>query len=254
MNMNDDPRALRQAQNAETQRIRRANCSSLEEEYNHRCARRVIPGVQEHKSAQWAAARDDGVTREHESAQRAAARDDGVTSQNKNNQRRARRIIPGVREHESAQRLAARDKPGVREYKAAQQSAARDEPGVREHESAQRAATRKEPGVREHESEQRAAAREEPGVWEHESEQQAAAREDIGGTSMSEDRSNEAPNQNCVICLRIIDVNDCRSSMRTQCNHIFHRDCLERWMEEKVRFWFGLSYDGEWTSCLPKKL
>ena len=103
MNMNDDPRALRLAQNAETQRIQCANRGSLEEEYNHRHARHVIPGVQEHESAQQAAARDDGVTREHESAQRAAARDDGVTRQNENNQRWARRVIPGVREHESAQ-------------------------------------------------------------------------------------------------------------------------------------------------------
>jgi hypothetical protein len=71
---------------------------------------------------------------------------------------------------------------------------------------------------------------------------------------MSEDRSNEAPNQNCVICLCIIDVNDRRSSMHTQCDHIFHRDFLERWMEEKVRFRFGLSNDGECTFCLPKKL
>jgi hypothetical protein len=39
MNMNDDPRALQRAQNAETQRIRRANLGSLEEEYNHRRAR-----------------------------------------------------------------------------------------------------------------------------------------------------------------------------------------------------------------------
>jgi hypothetical protein len=68
MNLNDDPRALRQAQNAETQRIGhakrgsleeeyqraqnaetqrigRANRGSLEEEYNHRRARRIIPGV-----------------------------------------------------------------------------------------------------------------------------------------------------------------------------------------------------------------
>ena len=79
MNMNDDPRELQRAQNAETQRIQHANRGSLEEEYNHRCARRVIPGVQE-----------------HESAQRAVARDDGVTRQNENNQRRARRVIPGV--------------------------------------------------------------------------------------------------------------------------------------------------------------
>ncbi len=78
MNMNDDPRALRRA-NAERQRIRRANRGSLEEEYNHRRARRVIPGVQE-----------------HETAQRLAARDDGVTRQNENNQRRSRRNAPGV--------------------------------------------------------------------------------------------------------------------------------------------------------------
>jgi hypothetical protein len=46
MNLHDDPREMRRAQNAETQRIRRANRrGSLEEEYNHRRARRAIPGV-----------------------------------------------------------------------------------------------------------------------------------------------------------------------------------------------------------------
>ncbi len=120
MNMNDDPRALRRAQNAETQRILRANCGSLEEEYNHCHARRLIPGVREHESAQRAAARDNGVTREHESARRAAARDDGVTRQNENNQRRARRVIPDVREHESAQQAAARDDGMTREHESAQ--------------------------------------------------------------------------------------------------------------------------------------
>jgi hypothetical protein len=60
--------------------------------------------------------------------------------------------------------------------------------------------------------------------------------EDTGGTSMSEERSNEAPNQKCVICLRIIDVNNCKGSMHAPCDHIFHRDCLKRWTEEKVRF------------------
>ncbi len=59
MNSNDDPRALQRAQNAETQRIRRANRGSLEEEYNHCCARRAIPGVQEHESAQRAVAREE---------------------------------------------------------------------------------------------------------------------------------------------------------------------------------------------------
>ena len=76
MNLNDDPRALQRAQNAETQRMRRANRGSLEEENNHRCARCVIPGVQEGKSAQRAAARVEPDVREHESAQQAVAREE----------------------------------------------------------------------------------------------------------------------------------------------------------------------------------
>jgi hypothetical protein len=82
MNLNDDPRALQRAQNAETkrkqranrgsleiknnraqnaetQRKRRANRGSLEEEYNHRCTRWAIPGVQEHESAQRAVVREE---------------------------------------------------------------------------------------------------------------------------------------------------------------------------------------------------
>jgi hypothetical protein len=51
--------------------------------------------------------------------------------------------------------------------------------------------------------------------------------EDTGGTSMSKERSYEAPNQKCVICFDIIvDVNDCDASVISPCNHIFHRDCL----------------------------
>ncbi len=60
--------------------------------------------------------------------------------------------------------------------------------------------------------------------------------EDTGGTSMSKERSNEAPYQECVICFGIIDVNDCDASMRSPCDHIFHRECLLKWMQEKVRF------------------
>ena len=59
MNLHADPRALRQAQNAETQRIQRAICGSLEEKYNHRRARRAIPGVREHESAQRLVAREE---------------------------------------------------------------------------------------------------------------------------------------------------------------------------------------------------
>ncbi len=85
MNFHADPRALRRAQNAETQRMRRANRGSLEEENNQRRARRIIPGVMY-----------------RESAQRAAAREDGVTRQNENNQQRSRRNAPGAVERESA--------------------------------------------------------------------------------------------------------------------------------------------------------
>ncbi len=103
MNFHADPRALRRAQNAETQRMRRSNHGSLEEENNQHRARRIIPGVQEHKSAQ-----------------RAAAREDGVTRQNENNPRRSRRNAPGAVEGESTQQAAAREEPGVREHESAQ--------------------------------------------------------------------------------------------------------------------------------------
>ncbi len=96
MNLHADPRALQRAQNAETKRMRRANRGSLEEENDQHHARRIIPGV-----------------REHESAQRAAARADGVTRQNENNQRRSRRNAPGAVERESTQQSAAREEPGV---------------------------------------------------------------------------------------------------------------------------------------------
>ncbi len=59
MNLHADPRALQQAQNAETQRMQCANCGGLEEENNHRRARCVIPGVQEGESAQRATAREE---------------------------------------------------------------------------------------------------------------------------------------------------------------------------------------------------
>jgi hypothetical protein len=64
-----------------------------------------------------------------------------------------------------------------------------------------------------------------------------STEEDTGGTSMSKERSNEAPYQECVICHGIIvDVNDRKASVITPCRHIFHRDCFFRWTEEKVRF------------------
>jgi hypothetical protein len=46
--------------------------------------------------------------------------------------------------------------------------------------------------------------------------------------------------EDCEICHTNIDLNDRSTFMKTQCKHIFHRICLERWFLAKVRFliWF----------------
>ncbi len=108
------------------------------------------------------------------------------------------------------------------------------EPGVQ---TAQRSAATIGPGVREHERAHRAVAKKEAVLPEHASALQAAAREDIAGTSMSNNSLNEDPaGWDCAICPEPIDLNDHSSIIRTHCNHIFHRTCLERWMTVKVRF------------------
>ncbi len=59
MNSHADPRALGRAQNAETQRMQRADHGRSEEENNQQCARHVIPGVIERESAQQLVAREE---------------------------------------------------------------------------------------------------------------------------------------------------------------------------------------------------
>jgi len=61
---------------------------------------------------------------------------------------------------------------------------------------------------------------------------------------MSEDRPSETPTLDCVICYNEIDVNDRKGYMLAPCDHIFHRQCLEQWMEIKVSFTLG-SPDGD---------
>jgi hypothetical protein len=108
------------------------------------------------------------------------------------------------------------------------------EPGIR---TAQQSAALMGPGIREHDRAQCAVAGGETVVPEHAPARHAAAREDIAGTSMSKNNSNEDPEEfNCSICWNSIDLNDRSCVMRNQCKHIFHRICLERWMDEKVRF------------------
>jgi hypothetical protein len=90
------------------------------------------------------------------------------------------------------------------------------EPGIR---TAQRSAAPIGPGAREHVRAHHAVAGGETVVPEHTSALQAAAREDFG--------------EDCTICLTIIEGDN---RMRTQCNHTFHRNCLEIWMRHRVSF------------------
>jgi hypothetical protein len=76
MHSHADPRSLRRAQNAETQRMQCTKRSRVE------CDR----------------------IREHESAQQAATRVDATRREEENDQRRSRCLMPGVLERESAQR------------------------------------------------------------------------------------------------------------------------------------------------------
>ncbi|KAL7540462.1 hypothetical protein ACHAXR_012924 [Thalassiosira sp. AJA248-18] len=59
------------------------------------------------------------------------------------------------------------------------------------------------------------------------------AEDVVRTTSMSEDR-RDAPTLDCVICYNEIDVNDRQGYMLAPCDHIFHRHCLEQWMDVKM--------------------
>ncbi len=60
------------------------------------------------------------------------------------------------------------------------------------------------------------------------------SRSDEATGTMSTE-TNETPTLDCVICYNEIDVNDRKGYMLAPCDHIFHRQCLEQWMEVKVR-------------------
>jgi hypothetical protein len=44
----------------------------------------------------------------------------------------------------------------------------------------------------------------------------------------------DRPTIDCVICHNPIDITDRRSYMLSPCDHIFHKSCLEQWMEVKM--------------------
>mmetsp|Transcript_19962 Transcript_19962/g.39989 ORF Transcript_19962/g.39989 Transcript_19962/m.39989 type:complete len:1152 (-) Transcript_19962:1460-4915(-) len=54
-----------------------------------------------------------------------------------------------------------------------------------------------------------------------------------GTESMSEDTGEECT-LDCVICYNEIDVTDNKGYMLAPCDHIFHRECLEQWMDVKM--------------------
>jgi hypothetical protein len=60
-----------------------------------------------------------------------------------------------------------------------------------------------------------------------------------GTESMSEVTGEECT-LDCVICYNEIDVTDKKGYMLAPCDHIFHRECLEQWMDVKVSFILSL--------------
>lgn len=46
--------------------------------------------------------------------------------------------------------------------------------------------------------------------------------------------SSEGTSLDCVICYNSINIENKRGYMMAPCDHIFHRDCLEQWMEVKM--------------------
>lgn len=60
------------------------------------------------------------------------------------------------------------------------------------------------------------------------------ARTRLGLRAEMSEVTTETPTLDCVICYNEIDVNDRKGYMLAPCNHIFHRSCLERWMDVKM--------------------
>jgi len=53
-------------------------------------------------------------------------------------------------------------------------------------------------------------------------------------TTIDESISTSGPSLDCVICCSSVDVQNRRAYMLPPCDHIFHRQCLEQWMEVKL--------------------
>lgn len=60
-----------------------------------------------------------------------------------------------------------------------------------------------------------------------------SSRHRASPTVMTEDPENGAT-LDCVICYSPIDVHNPKQYMLAPCDHLFHRECLEQWMDVKM--------------------
>lgn len=56
----------------------------------------------------------------------------------------------------------------------------------------------------------------------------------LASAGAGDEECGEAGGVDCVICMNAVDATAPRERMVTPCNHFFHRECLERWMEVKM--------------------
>ena len=49
-----------------------------------------------------------------------------------------------------------------------------------------------------------------------------------------DEECGEAGGVDCVICMNAVEAREPRRRMVTPCNHFFHQECLERWMDVKM--------------------
>ena len=59
-------------------------------------------------------------------------------------------------------------------------------------------------------------------------------RQRTSPTIMIEDSERSGASLDCVICYSPIDTRNPRRYMLSPCDHLFHRECLEQWMEVKM--------------------
>ena len=70
-----------------------------------------------------------------------------------------------------------------------------------------------------------------PEVYDYHRQVDASVIVAAGG---GDEERGEAGGVDCVICMAPVDCTNLKERMVTPCNHFFHRECLERWMEVKM--------------------